>query len=76
MIYTGKTYSDYFHITDWLPTLMDAVGGDTRDLPDDVDGISQWDAISSDDRRGSEKGPRDEILVNIHNMYGEAAIIK
>ncbi|XP_075259710.1 arylsulfatase J-like [Convolutriloba macropyga] len=75
-VQSGKTYSDYFHITDWLPTLMDAVGGDTRDLPDDVDGISQWDAISSDDRRGSEKGPRDEILVNIHNMYGEAAIIK
>ena len=31
------------HVTDWLPTLYSAAGGDAAaDLPADTDGIDQW----------------------------------
>ncbi|XP_076447183.1 arylsulfatase B-like [Babylonia areolata] len=38
-------YHGLIHITDVLPTLMDAAGGDLSVLPDDVDGMSAWPYI-------------------------------
>ncbi|GFV54965.1 arylsulfatase B [Trichonephila clavipes] len=47
------------HITDWLPTLYTAAGGDTSNLRD-IDGQSIWDALVT-----NSPSPRSEILHNI-----------
>ena len=38
----GRITEQLFHVTDWWPTLWEAVGGDPRDLPADGDGQSHW----------------------------------
>lgn len=47
------------YVADWLPTLYNAAGGDTRKLGD-IDGQSLWDAFITD-----SPSPRTEILHNI-----------
>ena len=41
--------TDFFrllHVTDWLPTLYSAAGGDAAaDLPADLDGVDQWASL-------------------------------
>ncbi len=37
-------------MSDWLPTLLSAAGGDADDLGTDLDGLDQWEALS----RGAE----------------------
>jgi arylsulfatase B len=37
-------YEDYVHVTDWLPTLLKAVGVDP---PDSIDGYDIWEEIQS-----------------------------
>merc|ERR1719453_2110774 len=37
----GAESSSLFHVSDWLPTLYAMGGGDTSDLPDEIDGVSQ-----------------------------------
>ena len=41
---TDHYWDGYMHVTDWLPTLLSAVGVEP---PKDVDGINQWDSINS-----------------------------
>lgn len=57
------------HITDWLPTLYAAAGGDVEDLGERLDGFDLWDALKNN-------GPsqRKEILHNIDDVYGNSAI--
>ncbi|KAL1482796.1 hypothetical protein MTO96_013704, partial [Rhipicephalus appendiculatus] len=55
------------HIVDWAPTFYAAAGGDVSDLGD-VDGQSQWDALSSGE--GSE---RKHVILQIED--GNSAII-
>lgn len=50
------------HITDWLPTLYSAAGGDLKDLGD-IDGIDQWQVLSEARGRGREK-----LLLNIDEV--------
>ena len=40
----GRTWDGYMHVTDWLPTLLSAVGVKP---PKDIDGINQWHSINS-----------------------------
>ncbi|CAG9859294.1 unnamed protein product [Phyllotreta striolata] len=56
------------HLVDWLPTLVDAAGGDSCQLSH-IDGVTQWRALSND-----EPSNRTEILHNIDDIYGNAAI--
>ena len=50
------------HVTDWLPTLVSAAGGDPDTLlGHNIDGVDQWAAL----RAGKQQGPRTEILYNI-----------
>ncbi|CAH1110980.1 unnamed protein product [Psylliodes chrysocephalus] len=56
------------HIADWLPTLIDAAGGDSSQIYN-IDGITQWRALSED-----ETSNRTEILHNIDDIYGNAAV--
>ncbi|CAG9838089.1 unnamed protein product [Diabrotica balteata] len=57
-----------FHITDWLPTLIDAAGGNSSKI-NNIDGKSQWTTLSND-----EPSTRNEILHNIDDIYGNAAL--
>lgn len=58
--FTGRITSQLFHVTDWLPTLYEAAGGDVSNLVD-IDGVSQWESLVS----GNSTGPRTEALINI-----------
>merc|ERR1712004_964126 len=48
------------HVTDWLPTLLEAVG---LDAPVDIDGISHWKSF-----RDGEEMTRTEMLYNFKNI--------
>lgn len=59
-----------FHITDWLPTLYSAAGGDVKKLQAQ-DGIDQWRSLTA-----VTEGPRKEFLVDIdENTQAEAYIM-
>lgn len=55
------------HITDWLPTLITAAGGNPSNLT--VDGMDLWNALSED-----TESPRANVLHNIDDIYGVSAI--
>lgn len=62
--------NELIHITDWLPTLYSAAGGNLNNL-ENFDGVDQWDTI----KRG-RRNKRNNILLNIDNRIGdEGAII-
>ncbi|XP_058126650.1 arylsulfatase B [Anopheles ziemanni] len=56
-------------VVDWLPTLYEAAGGNVSELPDELDGISVWNELSSGEPTG-----RIEILHNIDDIWGSAAL--
>ncbi|XP_047110645.1 arylsulfatase B-like [Schistocerca piceifrons] len=56
------------HITDWLPTLYAAAGGDVSNLGD-IDGINVWESLSDD-----TPSNRTQVLHNIDDIYGNAAL--
>lgn len=57
------------HISDWLPTLLHAAGGDAS-LLTNIDGINMWDALSD-----NTLSKRTEILHNIDDIWGSASIM-
>ncbi|GBN73448.1 Arylsulfatase J [Araneus ventricosus] len=56
------------HVTDWLPTLYRAGGGDPADLGP-MDGVDMWDAFL-----GGSPSPRTEMLQNLDPIYGVSAL--
>lgn len=65
-----KISSDIIEITDWLPTLYTAAGGDASDLGD-IDGINIWDNLVN-----GTPSPRKEVLHNIDpTLYSESITI-
>jgi len=61
-------YGNMFHISDWLPTILEGILGLSLDnilslYPEyvDIDGVNHWNAIIGD----MDMAPRDEILYNI-----------
>jgi arylsulfatase A-like enzyme len=58
------------HVSDWLPTLYSAAGGDIRKLGSNLDGVDQWRSLVYD-----EKSPRRQLLVNIDEREKTAALI-
>ncbi|GBM36212.1 Arylsulfatase I [Araneus ventricosus] len=56
------------HVTDWLPTLYRAGGGDPADLGP-MDGVDMWDALL-----GGSPSPRTEMLQNLDPIYGVSAL--
>ncbi|XP_063698187.1 arylsulfatase B-like [Culicoides brevitarsis] len=66
----GRISFDYFHITDWLPTLMSAAGIKLRSSRP-LDGIDQWNSISL-----GLMGKRREMLLNINPVVGWSSFIK
>ncbi|CAK9822220.1 Arylsulfatase B [Anthophora retusa] len=58
----ARVSNQLIHITDWLPTLYSAAGGDLKDLGV-IDGIDQWRVLSEGHGRG-----RDKLLLNIDEL--------
>nr|XP_024218474.1 arylsulfatase B [Halyomorpha halys] len=65
-----RVSNSFIHITDWLPTLYSAAGGDRLFLPKDIDGVDQWRTIFWD-----LASPRDQALLNINERERSAGII-
>ncbi|KAH8421017.1 hypothetical protein KR222_003996, partial [Zaprionus bogoriensis] len=60
------------HIADWLPTLLEAAGGQAAlDALSEaqLDGMSIWQALLKD-----ERSPRETVLHNIDDIWGSAAL--
>lgn len=69
LLKTRQTVSNQMmHISDWLPTLFHAAGGDTR-LLNNLDGINMWDELTD-----NVASKRSEILHNIDEIYGSSAL--
>lgn len=66
---SGRISSQMMHITDWLPTLYSAAGGDVSRLGV-IDGIDMWEALCED-----LPSPRHEILLNIDSAANSSALI-
>merc|ERR1740128_600074 len=44
----GRVSRALVHVTDWLPTLVTAAGGDIREMEEgDMDGVDQWQQLAS-----------------------------
>ncbi|XP_017884012.1 arylsulfatase B [Ceratina calcarata] len=67
LLQTGRVSRQLFHITDWLPTLITAAGGDPSKLS--IDGMDLWNALSDD-----TESPRTSVLHNIDDKFGVAGI--
>ncbi|XP_046668442.1 arylsulfatase B-like [Homalodisca vitripennis] len=67
----NRVYDQLIHITDWLPTLYSAAGGDVVDLGK-IDGVDQWGAMIGQ----GWAGKRIEMLVELNPINGNEALIK
>lgn len=54
--------NNLIHVTDWLPTLYAAAGGNVTDLGD-IDGVNQWPFLSQ-----GKPSTRDTLLLNIDEV--------
>ncbi|XP_071545951.1 arylsulfatase B isoform X6 [Panulirus ornatus] len=64
----GRVADQMVHITDWLPTLITAAGGNLSALGP-VDGMDVWDTLTQD-----LSSPRKEFLVNIDPVTNSGAV--
>ncbi|KAF7285683.1 hypothetical protein GWI33_010178 [Rhynchophorus ferrugineus] len=64
----SRVSNQFMHIVDWLPTLLEAATGDITNITN-LDGVSIWKSLSLD-----QPSPRTEVLHNIDDIYGNAAI--
>lgn len=64
-----RVSNQLIHISDWLPTLLFAAGGDVDSLKN-IDGINLWNELS--ENLGSK---RIEVLHNIDDVWGSAALM-
>eukprot|EP00730_Choanoeca_flexa_P015629 TRINITY_DN7221_c1_g1_i2.p1 TRINITY_DN7221_c1_g1~~TRINITY_DN7221_c1_g1_i2.p1 ORF type:complete len:312 (+),score=54.12 TRINITY_DN7221_c1_g1_i2:235-1170(+) len=57
----GTTNYELTHVTDWLPTLVEAAGGNPNGpWPKPLDGVSQYDMLFN-----GQPSPRETVLINI-----------
>ncbi|CAG9762811.1 unnamed protein product [Ceutorhynchus assimilis] len=66
----SRVSTQLMQIVDWLPTLLTAAGGTNNHDLKDLDGQSIWNALSH-----NIESPRHEILHNIDDIYGNAALM-
>ncbi|KAJ8946526.1 hypothetical protein NQ318_004662 [Aromia moschata] len=69
LIQSARVSNDLIHISDWLPTLYTAAGGDIGLLDPDLDGIDQWSSLVYE-----LPSPRNDILINIDEKTRNAAL--
>ncbi|XP_030767235.1 arylsulfatase I [Sitophilus oryzae] len=66
----SRVSTQFMHIVDWLPTLLGAASENSfSEELENLDGISIWKSLSHD-----EPSPRTEVLHNIDDIYGNAAL--
>ncbi|KAI1287607.1 Arylsulfatase B [Halotydeus destructor] len=66
----GFVYDGLAHVSDWLPTINEAVGGKASDLPVDLYGHSLWPYLVN----GQTGSVRDTLLHNIDDIWRVYAI--
>ncbi|CAH2247261.1 jg15455 [Pararge aegeria aegeria] len=59
-----KVWRGLMHITDWMPTLLAAVGGEIKK---NIDGVNQWDSIVNDG-----KSQRKDVLITFEDGNANA----
>ncbi|XP_059059474.1 arylsulfatase J [Achroia grisella] len=64
----SRVATQRLHISDWLPTLYAAAGGNTS-IFENIDGIDQWEALSK-----NTESERTSVLHNIDDIWGSAAV--
>lgn len=64
-----RVSNELMHITDWLPTLYSAAGGDITGLDPEIDGIDQWPTFAYD-----LPSARNDVLLNIDESTRNAAL--
>lgn len=64
----GRVADQMVHITDWLPTLISAAGGNIT-FPEPIDGMDLWKALTQ-----NLPSPRTEFCVNIDPILNGAAV--
>lgn len=70
LLTSNQVVSDQMmQISDWLPTLFSAAGGDIS-LLQNIDGINMWDVLNA-----NTASSRTEILHNIDNIWRSSAIM-
>ena len=69
LIQTGRVSNELIHVTDWLPTIFAAAGGDIGLLDLEMDGSDQWSSLVYD-----FPSPRNDILLNIDEKTRNAAL--
>lgn len=70
LLHTSRYTSEHMiSILDWLPTLLDAAGYDVSQLPRDVEGVSQWRALSENGH-----SVRHGMLHNIDPITGDGGL--
>lgn len=66
----GRVSDALMHISDWLPTLLSAAGGNSSALPLPLlDGVDQWPTLSQE-----RPSARLEVLHNIDDIDKYAAL--
>jgi arylsulfatase A-like enzyme len=65
-----KLFFQLMHVTDWLPTLITAAGGNASELASKLDGIDQWSSISNNQTSTRKQG----VVLNIDEVLKNAAI--
>jgi arylsulfatase A-like enzyme len=67
---TPRVSSQLMHVTDWLPTLYTAAGGNLEDLRSEpLDGVDQWSALVHD-----SPSRRDKVLLLLDEQRNVAGL--
>lgn len=61
-----QIWKGLFHVSDWMPTLISAAGGN---VTNPIDGIDQWNAMIYD-----EVPPRTEAVIAVDDLKGWGAL--
>ncbi|XP_031341212.1 arylsulfatase B-like isoform X2 [Photinus pyralis] len=69
LVQSQRVSSELIHVTDWMPTLYSAAGGDISLLDPNMDGLDQWSSLVYD-----LSSPRTDMLININDQERAAAL--
>ncbi|XP_037582073.1 arylsulfatase B-like [Dermacentor silvarum] len=68
LIRQSRVSRQLMHVSDWLPTLYSAAGGNVEDLGD-IDGVDMWRSLIT-----GAGSPRAEVLHNIDPLWNMSAL--